>query len=251
MTQRSPHVLRRLRDHPERREDVEALGLLTWPEFLQHSDVRGWSHLYTTFADSQILVLSDDDRLIAAGHTVAIPWTGVIDDLPETINGIVQRAIRAHVSGEKPTWLAALAAMIHPDHRGSGLSTVLMRAMTDIAAQSGLGGLIAPVRPTWKERHPAVLVDEYTGWLREDGAPYDPWIRVHWKMGAEFLRILDRAMTVEGSIADWEKWTGLRFPESGEYDVPGALRPVRIDRSTGTGIYVEPNVWMIHRSRLS
>ena len=152
MTQRSPHVLRRLRDHPERREDVEALGLLTWPEFLQHSDVRGWSHLYTTFADSQILVLSDDDRLIAAGHTVAIPWTGVIDDLPETINGIVQRAIRAHVSGEKPTWLPGEGTDFEAVEEGYVSVTPLHldlthHAMLETVRGWDLGGPPASLRP--------------------------------------------------------------------------------------------------------
>lgn len=43
-----------------------------------------------------------------------------------------------------------------------------------------------------------------------------------------------------------EAWTGLRFPESGAYVVPGALTPVTIDREADRGEYVEPNVWMRH-----
>ncbi len=38
----------------------------------------------------------------------------------------------------------------------------------------------------------------------------------------------------------------MRFPESGQYIVPGALVPVEIDRENDTGRYVEPNVWMKH-----
>ena len=55
-----------------------------------------------------------------------------------------------------------------------------------------------------------------------------------------------RSMTIPGTLAQWEKWTGMRFPESGEYVVPGALAPVRIDAEGGAGVYVEPNVWMRH-----
>jgi hypothetical protein len=29
-------------------------------------------------------------------------------------------------------------------------------------------------------------------------------------------------MTIPGMLADWEGWTGLTFPESGDYVVPGA-----------------------------
>ena len=46
------------------------------------------------------------------------------------------------------------------------------------------------------------------------------------------------------SRGDWEAWTGLQFPEDGDYVVPGALVPVRFEQGAGT--YVEPNVWMKH-----
>jgi hypothetical protein len=51
-------------------------------------------------------------------------------------------------------------------------------------------------------------------------------------------------MTIAGTRAEWEEWTGLTFPEDGEYVVPGALVPVRF--KSGRGVYVEPNVWMRH-----
>jgi hypothetical protein len=53
-------------------------------------------------------------------------------------------------------------------------------------------------------------------------------------------------MRIPGTVAQWEDWTGLAFPESGWYVVPGALVPVEIDRERDEGLYVEPNVWMVH-----
>ena len=53
-------------------------------------------------------------------------------------------------------------------------------------------------------------------------------------------------MVIPGSIPDWEKWTQMSFPESGEYVVPGALQPVTIDLDSDLGTYEEPNVWMRH-----
>jgi hypothetical protein len=38
----------------------------------------------------------------------------------------------------------------------------------------------------------------------------------------------------------------MAFPESGEYVVEGALVPVEIDREHDRGLYVEPNIWMLH-----
>jgi len=47
-------------------------------------------------------------------------------------------------------------------------------------------------------------------------------------------------------VAEWEGWTGMAFPETGDYVVEGALVPARIDRERDLGLYVEPNVWMRH-----
>ena len=52
--------------------------------------------------------------------------------------------------------------------------------------------------------------------------------------------------TVTGSLAQWTEWTGLQFPESGDYVVDGALRPVRMDRPANKGRYDEPLLWMEH-----
>jgi hypothetical protein len=53
-------------------------------------------------------------------------------------------------------------------------------------------------------------------------------------------------MVIEGTIADWEEWAKMRFPESGLYIVPGALNPIVIDVENDRGRYIEPNVWMQH-----
>ena len=39
------------------------------------------------------------------------------------------------------------------------------------------------------------------------------------------------------------------LPESGVYVVSGALVPIEIDRERDEGVYVEPNVWMVHPPR--
>ena len=47
-------------------------------------------------------------------------------------------------------------------------------------------------------------------------------------------------------IISREQWTELALPESGAYVVPGALVPIQVDRERDEGVYVEPNVWMVH-----
>lgn len=40
------------------------------------------------------------------------------------------------------------------------------------------------------------------------------------------MKVAPEAITV----TEWEQWTAMRFPETGDYIVPGALQPVHIDR---------------------
>ena len=49
-----------------------------------------------------------------------------------------------------------------------------------------------------------------------------------------------------GTVADWERWTGLALPESGEYVLRGAMNPVTINRDGDEGVLTEQNVWMVH-----
>jgi hypothetical protein len=76
--------------------------------------------------------------------------------------------------------------------------------------------------------------------------PFDPWLRVHVRQGGSIVKACHRAMQVTGTIAEWEAWTGMRFPDAGEYIVPGALTPVQIDPDQNRGTYTEPNVWVLH-----
>jgi len=102
------------------------------------------------------------------------------------------------------------------------------------------------VRPALKSSYPLTSLDRYIHWRRADGRDFDPWVRVHRRLGAEILALAPQSMVIEGTVTDWEEWTGLRFPESGPYVVPGALQPVLIDHAADQGRYDDPNVWMRH-----
>ncbi|HUD80606.1 MAG TPA: hypothetical protein VMR00_22385 [Streptosporangiaceae bacterium] len=54
-------------------------------------------------------------------------------------------------------------------------------------------------------------------------------------------------MVISGTVAQWEHWTGMAFPETGRYVVPEALDLIDIDREKDAGRYSEPNLWMRHR----
>jgi hypothetical protein len=87
---------------------------------------------------------------------------------------------------------------------------------------AGLTHLIAPVRPSQKDRYPTIPIQRYAQWTRADGTPFDPWIRVHTRLGA--ARPGHRALPPHHRhVEQWESWTGMRFPETGEYVFPAAV----------------------------
>ena len=78
-----------------------------------------------------------------------------------------------------------------------------------------------------------------------DGAHFDPWIRVHERIGGEILAIAPESMRMEFPVSDWEEWTEMRFPDDGDYVVPVMLAPLHV--RDGIGLHLEPNVWLRHR----
>jgi GNAT superfamily N-acetyltransferase len=238
-----------LAEQPDREADFDELADAGWPRFLRQRDELGlgahWPELFTQWADYQLVVM-DGLQTLAVGHTIPISWDGTPGDLPDSMAAILARAAEDTKIGRRPTVLSALAALAAPAHRGKGVSTTLLRAMQTLASSTRLGALVAPVRPTLKDRYPLAPMERYVRWTREDGGPFDPWMRTHWRLGAETVGVIPRAMVIAGSVAQWEEWTAMRFPDSGEYVVPGALQPVRIDRDRDEGRYEDPNVWMKH-----
>ena len=236
-----------LERRPKLAEQVGRLAEEGWPTFLLHGDTKHWDRLFDDFAEYQILFLEPAEEVIAVGHTGPLVWDGTPQGLPATMSELLERALRAHHDRSPPNTLSALAAIVTRSHQRRGLSAEILRAMRSLAAERGMHSLVAPVRPTLKSSYPLTRFEDYVGWKRDDGLPFDPWLRVHWRLGAESLKVAPATVTVTGTASEWEEWTGMSFPESGEYVVPGALQPITIDQEGGVGRYEDPNVWMLHK----
>jgi hypothetical protein len=219
-----------------------------WPEFMHHDAIANehMGRLSREFAAFQLYVLDDVGAVAAVGNSIPFPWDGATASLPDGIDGVLPLAVRALDEGVPPSALSAVQVVVRPDLRGRGMSRVALEAMGAVARGHGLAAFVAPVRPTLKASYPLVPMERYAAWTRDDGLPFDPWLRVHARLGAAILGIAPASMTVAGTVAEWEEWTGMAFPDSGEYVVPETLVPVRIDRGRDQGLYVEPNVWMRH-----
>jgi hypothetical protein len=125
---------------------------------------------------------------------------------------------------------------------------MMIRALLDLADTNKLDGVVVPVRPTAKVRHPWVPIEEYMAWTDDEGRPYDPWLRSHVSVGGKLIGPCERSMVVHEPIAFWENWSKQRFAESGAYALEGTLVPVMIDLDRQTGIYEEPNIWVSYAS---
>jgi GNAT superfamily N-acetyltransferase len=239
----------RYSDRPELWADMQALSAGVWPEYNQQGDVLNtyWSRLYDEFAPWQFVLLdADTQQILAEGHTIPVAWDGTDDGLGPGIDAAITRGFDLAAAGGTPDTLCALAAEIFPANQGRGLSRELLGGMAALGRAAGFGHLIAPARPSLKFRYPTIPIERYVSWTRPEGDPFDPWIRVHARMGARIGPALPTSMRITGSVADWESWTGMAFPATGEYWFPDGLATLQIDRERDTGEYWEPNVWLIH-----
>ena len=235
-------------------EDPSLVGLWNdieegaFQEYNDHGDVLGpyWHRLVLDFDEYQF-VMFEGEEPIGLGQTIPFGWNGRVGDLGEGIDQIFARGFADKADGGELTTLCALLGVAAPAWRSKGVSRDIVLAMGEIARRHGLEDLVAPVRPNWKHRYPLTPIERYMRWTRGDGLPLDPWLRVHARLGAEFLAPAPRSMRISGTVEEWELWTGVPMPESGEYLFEDALQPVKIDRERDLGTYYEPNVWMIHR----
>lgn len=223
----------------------EELTKPTFPEYMNQNEPGDlyWDRLYTDFPDLQV-ALVDGDELLAEAHAISLPWDGTLDDLP---SGWDEGFTRGMTSARSHTAVMAIAISVAPAQQGRHLSSRMIATFTDNARASGLErGVIAPVRPTWKERYPLTPIERYAVWRRADGSHLDPWLRVHEIVGGEIIAPAPESMTIRGTPEQWEEWTGLAYPEDGTYVFPGCLAPVTF--VDGIGTHVEPNVWVFHRT---
>ena len=215
-----------------------------WPEYNHHGNLAGsyFGALFPEHAGLQVLVVDErSGAVVARGRTIPFRWDGTLDDLPPGIDALGRRALE---EGTTPNALSALAAEVVAGHQGSGLSTLVLRSMAAVARRHGLRPLVAPVRPSAKDRYPLIPIDDYARWRRGDSLPFDPWIRVHARLGGSPLRSEPMSMEITHPVRDWEQWIAMPLPGDGAYVFPGGLAPLSVKE--GIGRYWEPNVWIVH-----
>ena len=169
-----------------------------FPEYMGHGEVlvEHWGKLRERLPELQ-LVLWDEARDAVVGYGRTMP-AREREGLPGGVDDMVGRWFGETVRGWNPTcsrrWSRSSttggAARACPASSSTGCAS--------LPARSGFSSLIAPVRPTWKARYPLIPMDDYVGWTRTDGLRFDPWIRLHTRLGAERLDVCPASLHHRG-----------------------------------------------------
>lgn len=238
-------LLKTLRQKPEFQNEVLSINISAWPKFMLHWHCPEWAHLFTTFSDYQVLLI-ENEKVLGFGHTIPFYWNIDLVQIPDDLRVLLEIGVENHKKGVKPNILLALAAVVTKDSKGRGLSFDIVKAMKEIAQKNSINTIIVPVRPTLKHMYPMIPIVNYSKWKREDGLPFDPWLRVHKKLGGEVFKTADESMTITGNIKEWELWTGVKILGNGMFIFDGALNPIAIDYEKDVGKYTDPCVWIRH-----
>jgi GNAT superfamily N-acetyltransferase len=243
-------TLHTLAERPALAAQFPSVERQVWPRFILdgHEEVgeRLWPRLCGEFPGFQIAVCDDAGAVVAVGNSIPFAWDGTDAGLPSGWNTVLAAGFQAREEGTAPTALSALAASVSPAAQRQGISSRLLVAMKTLAAERGLERMVAPVRPPLKTRYPLTPMERYIRWTTADGEPFDPWIRTHVRLGARIVGVAHRSMVTRGTVSEWETWTDMSFPESGDYIIPGAMAPLAIHRERDLGLYEEPNCWVVH-----
>lgn len=238
-----------LQDRYDLFEKSDKINMAAWDEFMLHCPVANscWVTFIEAFKEYQLLIMANDE-ILATLNTVPIYFDGDLADLPdEGWEWAVQKSLSDLAENKTPNILVGLQVVVSKDHQGKGLSSIAVKEMAKLGRQKGFKDLIIPVRPSNKHEYPLIPIEEYMEWKNDEGFPFDAWLRVHVKAGAQLLKACHKAVIIPGTIAEWTEWTGQKFPGSGDHIVKGALSPVHFDLAKDKGIYQEPNVWTLHK----
>src|ERR1700674_1366671 len=242
-------AIRSRADAPQLKRAASAIEQAAWGNLGYLNYTRShydyYSELLDAYPEYQLCLVDEDTGYpVAVANSVPFACSGPDDLPPEGWDWVIETAART--MNTRVNMLGALAVSVPAVHRSKGYARLMIHSLIDLAETKKLDGVVVPVRPTAKARHPWVPIADYMAWTDDSGRPYDPWLRSHLSVGGKLIGPCERSMVVHEHIAFWENWSEQRFEQSGAYALPGTLAPVEIDIDRQTGTYEEPNVWVTY-----
>ena len=236
-------------DSPELKKAASSIEQAAWDELGYLNYTRAhyehYQYLLDEYPDFQLCLVDEETGYpVAVANSVPFVCSGPDDLPPEGWDWLVETAARNRNIGSN--MLGALAVSVPAVHRSKGYARLMIAALGKLAESKKYRGVVVPVRPTGKVKHPWVPIAEYLSWTDPKGRVYDPWVRSHLASGGKLVGPCERSMVVHEPLGFWENWSKKTFEETGRYALDGAIVPVRIDVDRQTGTYEEPNVWVTY-----
>ena len=241
-----------LKNIPEQEKIQDEITSELWPEFMLHDPVSnaiGINYLsvpgVSNFFDVQL-------EVIGIANCIPYYWNKSFEKLPDRgWDWVFGKGINDKLNNIRANTLNGLQIAVSKKHQGKGISSLVLKEMIFLARDNGFKYVTTPVRPILKSEYPLTSIDNYIKWRREDGLPFDPWLRVHVRLGGKIIKPCHKSMYITGTVNEWEEWTNMKFFETGRYVIRGALKPVKINIEKNSGEYTEPNVWVLHEVNAS
>ena len=240
-----------LAQRPDLAAAVPAVLASRWPAFLlaaQSGHGVDLAALLASVPQHQVLLLDRDDQVLGAGLSVPLAWDRTVDGLPAGRDGAIAAAASGAARGAAPNAVCTLSITMAPAAAGRGLAARMIGALKVSAAGVGVDALIAPVRPVLKAHYPLTTMANYLAWRTPEGEVFDPWFRLHLRLGGVQVGVAYPSVTLRGTVAQWQEWAEMPLPSAGEYVIPGGLAPLTVDRRADVATYREPHVWFVHRA---
>jgi len=235
------------KDRSDLRASIIDLDTALWPKFY-HVPLENTAIdlMFNDWSEYQVAAFDEEGKLMGVGLVIPISWDGNNDTLPLGWYAAAQQGIDDWTTRKACTALTAYAIMVDKTFRRRGISNIILQAVLNMARSHGFHSLMVCARPVLKTKYPLIPIEQYAHWTTAKGELFDPWLRVHSRAGANLVRVSPSSVTFRGTISQWQEWTNMEFPASGQYIVEGALAPIIIDHERDLGVYDEPNVWMVH-----
>jgi GNAT superfamily N-acetyltransferase len=230
-----------LADEPELAEVATAIER-DLPPFLAELTRAHRDRATAHFASTSWVVLEAD---LPVGVVRAVPWSwsGASAEAPVGGVGEVAVGIGSLEAGAADT-LAVLDVVVAFGARGRGIGRAVLQRLDLLRAEHALDRLLVLLRPHTKHDYPLVPFQRYASFVRDDGAPFDPWFRAAWQTGLVPVAAAERSLSARAPFDSWQRWLGVEVPGSGPYLVDGAIKPAILETELDEGRYREPHLWV-------
>ncbi|KTT03115.1 peptide synthetase [Pseudomonas oryzihabitans] len=231
---------------PELRMHMNMIHQSTWPRYFAGSKVliQHWDTLYNLFPHYQFCLVNADDEVACVANGVPLYWDGQPQSVPAGWDAALQLALCQYQAGVAPNTVVGLAGIVAEHCQGQGLASTLAKGFRALARRQGLEHFLGPVRPVGMPV--GMPVQQWAESRDERGEPLDFWLRVHLRLGARELGVALQSQLIEGSLAQWQEWTGVCFERSGLCQVDEALQAVEVDLAADRACYYDPSIWVGH-----